>query len=60
MAQGSPVPSLMSSPAPPLAIGGPSSTMVSLKSLLQGPVKSPERRGTKDLASSSSQGCCFF
>uniref|UniRef100_A0A8C6X8J4 BZIP domain-containing protein n=1 Tax=Naja naja TaxID=35670 RepID=A0A8C6X8J4_NAJNA len=51
MAQGSPVPSLMSSPAPPLAIGGPSSTMVSLKSLLQGPVKSPERRGTKDLAS---------
>ncbi|XP_058037057.1 D site-binding protein isoform X1 [Ahaetulla prasina] len=49
MAQGSPAPSLMSSP--PLAIGGPSSTMVSLKSLLQGPVKSPERRGTKDLGS---------
>ncbi|KAM3822498.1 LOW QUALITY PROTEIN: D site-binding protein [Vipera latastei] len=49
MAQSSPAPSLMS--PPPLAIGGPSSTMVSLKSLLQGPVKSPERRGAKDLGS---------
>ncbi|XP_029141744.1 D site-binding protein-like [Protobothrops mucrosquamatus] len=49
MAQGSPAPSLMS--PPPLAVGGPSSTMVSLKSLLQGPVKSPERRGAKELGS---------
>ncbi|KAL7977464.1 hypothetical protein Chor_009413 [Crotalus horridus] len=49
MAQGSPAPGLMS--PPPLAVGGPSSTMVSLKNLLQGPVKSPERRGAKELGS---------
>ncbi|XP_048372692.1 D site-binding protein [Sphaerodactylus townsendi] len=49
-AQASPTPSPMLA-SPPLGLASPSSTMVSLKSLLQGPVKSPDRRGPKDLGS---------
>ncbi|XP_028607550.1 D site-binding protein isoform X1 [Podarcis muralis] len=48
--QSSPTPSPMLA-SPPLGLATPSSAMVSLKSLLQGPVKSPDRRGAKDLGS---------